>query len=1228
VRLFSVAILTLVVSCWAFGQTYTISTVAGGGSSFGDNGQATSAQLNDPWRIAVDALGNLYIADTGNYRVRKVANGVITTVAGNGTQGFSGDGGPATSAQLGSPFGVAVDSAGNLYIADEGKNRVRKVSNGVITTVAGNGVGGFGGDGGPATSAQLLFPFGVAVDSAGNLYIADTGNNRVRKVSNGVISTVAGNGTAGFGGDNGPAISAQLQGPGGVAADSAGNVYVADSNNSRIRKVSNGVITTVAGGGRGDNSPATSAGLGAIDVAVDSGGNLYIADGYNSIRKVSNGVITTVAGNGTFGIGFSGDSGPATSAGLYYPQGVAVDVAGKVYIADEFHSRIRVLTPSGPSCTASVAPLALSPAASGGNLTLTIQTSTSSCAWAIQSLPDWITFSGNVVGTGSGSIALIVAADTGASRAATVSVAGLPVQVNQQGGYVPCSYALSPGDQAFPAAGGPGSVAVTATSGATSGCSWTATSNVTWITFSGGASGMGNGTVTYQVAANTGGARSGNLTIAGLPFVVEQSGAVIGSGNMAGNWQFSARSNMFGLAFSVTGQIAQTGNSVSGQLSITGTPCATTATFTGTLSSTGVLTMNLNENGQVVVFSGTLASDGNSASGTYSAPSGGCTNGDKGTWSGQRVSTSSGIVGGVISTVAGNGSAGFTGDGGPATSAKLSDPSGVAIDGAGNIYIADDSNNRIRKVSPNGTITTVAGTGIAGYSGDGGPATDAQLNIGSFGTPSSIGVDSAGNLYIADSSNQRIRKVSTNGTITTVAGNGTRGFSGDGGPATSAELQFPWQVAVDSLGSFYISDYGNQRIRKVSTSGIITTVAGNGTAGFSWSDDAGVPATSAQLHWPEGIALDSAGNLYIADYENNRIRKVSGGAITTVAGDGSPDLGWFSGDGGPATSATLSNPTGVAVDGTGTLYIAEAGSERVRQVSASGIITTAAGNGSGGFSGDGGPAVAADLTPDGIGVDMKGNLYIAGVERVRMVQIPSTNVPGISGIENGASNSSGPIVPGEIVVLYGSGIGPAQLVKAAPDSGGSYGTQLANASVSFNGIAAPMIHAWATQTAAIVPYGITGASAQVTVTYQGQTSAAFSTSIASSAPGIFTYDSSGQGPAAAINQDGITVNTAATPTKIGDIISLYATGEGQTTPAGVDGKPASVPYPYPNLPVTVTVGGQNAPVKYAGGAPGMVAGLMQVNVQIPTGIPTGNGVPVVLRVGSVFSQGGVTISVR
>jgi uncharacterized protein (TIGR03437 family) len=173
-----------------------------------------------------------------------------------------------------------------------------------------------------------------------------------------------------------------------------------------------------------------------------------------------------------------------------------------------------------------------------------------------------------------------------------------------------------------------------------------------------------------------------------------------------------------------------------------------------------------------------------------------------------------------------------------------------------------------------------------------------------------------------------------------------------------------------------------------------------------------------------------------------------------------------------------------------------------------------------------------------------------------------------------------------------------------------------------------MVYAWASQTAAVVPYGVTGATAQVIVACQGQVSAAFPVSMAPSAPAIFTYDASGQGPAAAINQDGVTVNTAATPTKIGDIISLYATGEGQTTPPGADGKAASVPYPYPNLTVTATVGGRDAPVKYAGGAPGLVAGLMQVNIQIPSGIQTGNAVPVSLRVGSAFSRGGVTIAVR
>jgi uncharacterized protein (TIGR03437 family) len=334
-----------------------ITTVAGNGYAgfSGDGGPATSASLDFPAGVAVDGSGNIFIADTFNYRIRKVyPNGTITTVAGNGIQGISADGGPATSASLIYPQGVAVDALGNLFIADLW--RIRKVStSGIITTVAGNGYAGFSGDGGPATSAQFLKAVGVAVDSSGNLFIADYDNNRIRKVSanSGIITTVAGIGVGvgGFSGDGGPATSAWLASPTGVAVDASGNLFIADYGNNRIRKVSTtGIITTVAGpvlvyvGSYGVYLELVPQG-----VAVDASGNLFIADiAGGVIEKLSTGgSMTTVAGN-LNALGYSGDNGPATSASLRAPSGVAVDASGDLFIADTQNNRIRKVSASLP----------------------------------------------------------------------------------------------------------------------------------------------------------------------------------------------------------------------------------------------------------------------------------------------------------------------------------------------------------------------------------------------------------------------------------------------------------------------------------------------------------------------------------------------------------------------------------------------------------------------------------------------------------------------------------------------------------------------------------------------------------------------------------------------------------------------------------------------------------------------------------------------------------------
>ncbi len=340
----------------------------------------------------------------------------------------------------------------------------------------------------------------------------------------------------------------------------------------------------------------------------------------------------------------------------------------------------------------------------------------------------------------------------------------------------------------------------------------------------------------------------------------------------------------------------------------------------------------------------------------------------------------------TITTVAGTGDWGCSGDGGPATGADLGLPEGVAVAPDGSVYIADTGNDRIRRVGPDGIITTVAGTGNYGFSGDGGQATQAMLNY-----PSGVAVGPDGSLYIADSDNYRIRRIGSDGVITTVAGTGDWGSTGDGGPATQAELAYPSGVAASPDGSLYIADQLNDRIRRVGPDGIITTVAGTGIYGFSGD---GGPATQATLDLPAGVAVAPDGSLYIADYGNSRVRRVGpDGIITTVAGGGVTGLG----DGGPATGADLNWPYSVAVAPDGSLYIADSDNFRVRRVGSDGVITTVAGTGDWGFSGDGGPATGAELSwPYSVAVAPDGSLYIADSDWNSRIRRIGPALPGFS----------------------------------------------------------------------------------------------------------------------------------------------------------------------------------------------------------------------------------------
>jgi secreted PhoX family phosphatase len=777
----------------------------------------------------------------------------ISTVAGGPGRGL------ATNVYQ-APQAVAASAGRPVYVADGYVVRRLSVTGTWEGVTAGVGVPGFSGDGGLAVAAELGGVGAIAVDHAGNVVILDTDNNRVRVVAARAgrfygqamtarhIYTVAGDGSFSFMGDGGPATKAGLSFPEGVTVDPAGNLIIADTDAHRVRVVAArsgrfygqamtaGDIYTVAGNGNsgysGDGAPARDAELGFVQaVTVDSAGNVLLSDSVNGVvrmvaarpgtfygQRMTAGDIYTVAGNGS--LGYAGDGGPASHAALNFPDGVAVDPDGNLAIADAGNSRVRVV------------------AAQSG--TYYGQAMTAGDIYT-------------VAGDGSSGLA----GNTGPATAAALN---------------------------FPEG------------------------------------------VTFDMA--------GNLVIADnanhrVRVVAAQSGTYYGQAMTAGHIYIAAGN-------SVPGSSGNRGLSRNAVLYVPASgPTDSTVTVDGR--------NDLVAQGEQVWFICRIA--------------------------GHHFGRS--LTAGHIYQIAGNGFAGYSGDGGPGQVAQVWTPRGLAIDAAGNLVIADTNNNRVRVVADKtgrfygramtaGHIYTVAGTGPPGFSGDGGPATAAQLF-----TPEAVALDRAGNLVIGDAGNNRVRVVAARtgrfygqpmsaGDIYTIAGDGSQRSSGDGGPATAAGLT-PGAIAIDSAGNLVIADsypnvdLSNNRVRMVAartgtfygqamTAGDIYTVAGTGDPGFSGD---GGPATAAELDNPDGVAVDRAGNLVIGDTYNNRVRVVAArtgtfygqamtaGDIYTVAGDGT--LG-FGGDGGPALQAELSSPEGVAVDRAGDLVIGDGGNGRVRIV--------------------------------------------------------------------------------------------------------------------------------------------------------------------------------------------------------------------------------------------------------------------------------------------------------
>jgi trimeric autotransporter adhesin len=774
---------------------------------------SVSNVLNSPNALATDVAGNVYIADTGHSLIWKVDTTQTATIfAGKGNGTYSGDNGPAINAAFNSPQAIAIDVAGNIFIADTNNFAIRRIdaTTGIVTTIAGGNGSGYTGDNGPATSAQFKGPTGVAVDLAGDIYVSDSTSAVVRKIStSGIITTFAGGGTPASGnGDGGPATSAKLTGPYGLAVDASGNVYIADQAASLVRMVaSNGTISTFAGttkGNSGQGGPAISAQLNAPrSVAVDASGNVYIADGGANIVSVvdATGTINVLTGLNVFGT--VGDGLPASEVTLSTPYGLAVDLSGNVFISS----------------------------------------SSTDTLYRVVQHPE--RFPMTSIGASSPAQRLILE-NIGTSSITTSSVAlsgDFQISSTLGSNPSPCKLAtnktISPGfgnyctlDVVFtPTASGIRSFPLTVTS---------------------------NDTPSSLVLT---------LSSTGLGATVSTSG---------------------GLIYTVAGLFPS-------KLPIRGDNIA-------------ALTASLNGiNGLVVDSAGDIIFT------------------EYGFCQVRKVNGTTGI----ISTIAGinpltcdpgNVAIGPNGEGGPATLATLYLPGALALGPNNTLYLSDSGHGQIKTIDNQGIIHTIAGTGTCGYAPDGSVALTSAL-CGAGG----MVVDATGNLIFTDGQNQLVRKISTAGILTTVAGsynNGVGGFSGDNGPAVNARLNGPQGIGLDAAGNIYFVDRFNYVVRKVSTTGVITTVAGSPGLS-SYTGDGGL-ARNATINFSSGLTLDAAGNIYIADAQNNVVRRVdaTSGIITTVAGNHFATV-LNNNSGIPATAVTLNYPENVAIDAYGSLVIAD-----------------------------------------------------------------------------------------------------------------------------------------------------------------------------------------------------------------------------------------------------------------------------------------------------------------